>query len=71
MLRDRTSEILLAFGLGLEVGAVPFPLGVKEDMEAQKGSVGSYCDWMALDGSPEGVLQRFLNLFCALIFSVN
>jgi hypothetical protein len=52
MLRDKTSEILLAFGLGLEANAVPFPIGVKEDMEAQKGSVGSYCDWMALDGSP-------------------
>jgi hypothetical protein len=47
ILRDRTSEISLGMGLGLELNAQPFPIGVEEDMKGQKGSVGSYCDWMA------------------------
>ena len=52
LLRDRNSEIILGMGLGLEPNAEAFPIGVREDMEGQKGSVVSYCDWMVLDGSP-------------------
>ena len=50
MLRDKSCEITLAMGSGHSAGS--FSIGVKEDMESQKGSVAAYCDWMALDGSP-------------------
>ena len=64
MLRNKSCEITLAMGSELSAGS--FPLGVKEDMESQKGNVAAYCDWMALDGSPG---RCFFSRFISLIHS--
>jgi hypothetical protein len=63
MLRDKSSEITLGVGRGLREGA--FDIGVRDDMESQKGSVTSYCDWMTRDGSPgRCFFPPFFFFFC-------
>jgi hypothetical protein len=66
MLRDKASEIILD-----AVDSVH--IGVKEDMEAQKGSVASYCDWMSLDGSPGrcSLSRRFSHCFVVCIQQIS